>query len=59
MIGPNGSGKTTSLNVISGLYRADGGSVRFDGHELAGRSPYEIAKLGVARTFQNIRLFGG
>ena len=58
LIGPNGSGKTTSLNVISGLYRADGGSVRFDGHELAGRSPYEIAKLGVARTFQNIRLFG-
>jgi ABC-type branched-subunit amino acid transport system ATPase component len=58
LIGPNGSGKTTSLNVISGLYRADGGSVRFDGHELAGCAPYEIAKLGVARTFQNIRLFG-
>ncbi len=58
LIGPNGSGKTTSLNVISGLYRADGGSVRFDGQEIAGRSPYEIAKLGVARTFQNIRLFG-
>ncbi|HMD03284.1 MAG TPA: ABC transporter ATP-binding protein [Candidatus Baltobacteraceae bacterium] len=57
MIGPNGSGKTTSLNVISGLYRADGGSVRFDGRELAGLAPHEIAALGIARTFQNIRLF--
>jgi branched-chain amino acid transport system ATP-binding protein len=58
LIGPNGSGKTTTLNVISALYRADGGSIRFDGGELIGRPSHAIAKLGVARTFQNIRLFG-
>ncbi len=59
LIGPNGSGKTTILNVISGLYRADAGSLRFDGRELRGMAPYAIAAAGVARTFQNIRLFGG
>jgi branched-chain amino acid transport system ATP-binding protein len=58
LIGPNGSGKTTTLNVVSALYRADGGSIRFDGAELIGRPAHAIAKLGVARTFQNIRLFG-
>ncbi|HWT05828.1 MAG TPA: ABC transporter ATP-binding protein, partial [Xanthomonadales bacterium] len=58
LIGPNGSGKTTTLNVISALYRADGGSIRFDGTELIGRPAHAIARLGVARTFQNIRLFG-
>ncbi|MDB5027850.1 MAG: Branched-chain amino acid transport ATP-binding protein LivG, partial [Candidatus Eremiobacteraeota bacterium] len=58
LIGPNGSGKTTTLNVISGLYRADGGSIRFDGEELAGRAAHAIASRGIARTFQNIRLFG-
>nr|MDQ6941295.1 ABC transporter ATP-binding protein [Candidatus Eremiobacteraeota bacterium] len=58
LIGPNGSGKTTTLNVISALYRADGGSIRFDGAELIGRPAHAIARLGVARTFQNIRLFG-
>ena len=58
LIGPNGSGKTTTLNVISALYRSDGGSIRFDGVELLGRPAHAIAKLGVARTFQNIRLFG-
>ncbi len=58
LIGPNGSGKTTTLNVVSGLYRADGGSVRFDGHEIAGAAAHAIARRGVARTFQNIRLFG-
>jgi len=58
LIGPNGSGKTTTLNVVSALYRADGGSIRFDGGELAGRPAHAIARLGVARTFQNIRLFG-
>jgi ABC-type branched-subunit amino acid transport system ATPase component len=57
LIGPNGSGKTTTLNVISGLYHADGGSIRFDGTELAGRAPFQIARAGIARTFQNIRLF--
>ncbi|MDQ6924942.1 MAG: ABC transporter ATP-binding protein, partial [Candidatus Eremiobacteraeota bacterium] len=58
LIGPNGSGKTTTLNVISALYRADGGSIHFDGTELIGRPAHAIARLGVARTFQNIRLFG-
>jgi branched-chain amino acid transport system ATP-binding protein len=58
LIGPNGSGKTTTLNVISALYRSDGGSIRFDGAELSGRPAHAIAKLGIARTFQNIRLFG-
>lgn len=57
LIGPNGSGKTTTLNIISGLYRADGGSIAFDGTELVGRPAHAIARLGVARTFQNIRLF--
>jgi branched-chain amino acid transport system ATP-binding protein len=58
LIGPNGSGKTTTLNVVSGLYRADGGSVRFDGAEIAGAPAHAIARRGIARTFQNIRLFG-
>ena len=58
LIGPNGSGKTSTLNVISGLYRADGGSACFDGKELVRRPAHAIAALGVARTFQNIRLFG-
>ncbi|GAC1584500.1 MAG: ABC transporter ATP-binding protein [Candidatus Elarobacter sp.] len=58
LIGPNGSGKTTTLNVISALYRFDGGSIRFDGSEITHRAAHEIARLGIARTFQNIRLFG-
>jgi branched-chain amino acid transport system ATP-binding protein len=58
LIGPNGSGKTTTLNVISALYRADDGSIRFDGAELVGRPAHAIAQMGIARTFQNIRLFG-
>jgi branched-chain amino acid transport system ATP-binding protein len=58
LIGPNGSGKTTTLNIISGIYRADAGSLLFDGRELRGMAPHAIAAAGVARTFQNIRLFG-
>jgi branched-chain amino acid transport system ATP-binding protein len=58
LIGPNGSGKTTTLNVISGLYRADGGSVGFDGADLVRLPAHRIAARGIARTFQNIRLFG-
>jgi branched-chain amino acid transport system ATP-binding protein len=58
LIGPNGSGKTTTINVISGLYRADGGSIRFEGDELAALPAHTIARRGIARTFQNIRLFG-
>ena len=59
LIGPNGSGKTTTLNVISGFYRADAGSIAFGARELLGMAPHAIARAGVARTFQNIRLFGG
>jgi branched-chain amino acid transport system permease protein len=57
VIGPNGSGKSTLFNVITGLTPADGGMIRFDGKDLLGLPPHEILRLGVARTFQNIRLF--
>jgi branched-chain amino acid transport system ATP-binding protein len=57
LIGPNGAGKTTCFNVITGVYAATAGTVRFDGADLAGRKRYQITKLGIARTFQNIRLF--
>lgn len=57
MIGPNGSGKTTTLNVISGLYRPTQGSVRFKGDEITQTAPHAIAARGITRTFQNIRLF--
>jgi ABC-type branched-subunit amino acid transport system ATPase component len=57
LIGPNGSGKTTVFNLISGVYKADGGNVRFGGRELLGAPPDSIVHLGISRTFQNIRLF--
>jgi len=57
LIGPNGAGKTTTFNVITGNYRADAGSVTFAGRSLVGMKTHRIVKLGVARTFQNIRLF--
>ena len=57
LIGPNGAGKTTLFNVLTGLYRHDEGSFRFEGNELKNATPDRIAKLGIARTFQNIRLF--
>jgi branched-chain amino acid transport system permease protein len=57
VIGPNGSGKTTLFNLITGLIRPDRGTIRLDGREIAGRPPHEIVAGGVARTFQNIRLF--
>ncbi|MFF3646630.1 ABC transporter ATP-binding protein [Streptomyces sp. NPDC002564] len=56
VIGPNGAGKSTCFNVLSGVYRATGGSVRFGGHELTGMRPHRIAGLGVARIFQNLAL---
>jgi branched-chain amino acid transport system ATP-binding protein len=57
LIGPNGAGKTTCFNVITGVYPPTAGSVRFQGTDLAGRKRYQITRMGVARTFQNIRLF--
>ena len=59
VIGPNGAGKTSLLNMISGFYRPDGGSVTFQGQDTTHKRPAEIAALGIARTFQNIALFGG
>jgi len=57
LIGPNGAGKTTLFNVLTGLYRQDEGRITFEGAVLANATPDRIAKLGIARTFQNIRLF--
>jgi branched-chain amino acid transport system ATP-binding protein len=57
IIGPNGSGKTTLLNALSGASHADRGSIRIGGHEIFHLKPHRIARLGLARTFQNIRIF--
>ena len=59
LIGPNGAGKTTVFNMLTGVYRPTDGGIRLDGQNLIGKKPHEICKLGVARTFQNIRLFSG
>ena len=58
LIGPNGAGKTTVFNVLTGVYRASLGSVRFNEQNILGKRPHQILALGIARTFQNIRLFG-
>ena len=58
LIGPNGAGKTTCFNVMTGVYQPTSGAVRFRGEPLGRRKRFEITKLGIARTFQNIRLFG-
>lgn len=57
MIGINGAGKTTAMNCINGLYRSDGGKVHFNERDITHRTPHEIAKLGVGRTFQVPRIF--
>jgi branched-chain amino acid transport system ATP-binding protein len=58
LIGPNGAGKTTFFNVITGLYQPDSGSFELDGLPFSPTAPHDVAKAGIARTFQNIRLFG-
>ena len=57
LIGPNGAGKTTVFNMLTGVYRPTDGGIRLNGENLIGKKPYEINRMGVARTFQNIRLF--
>lgn len=57
VIGPNGAGKTTVFNLVTGVYRPTQGSIIFQGQNLIGRQPHEIISMGIARTFQNVRLF--
>jgi branched-chain amino acid transport system ATP-binding protein len=57
LIGPNGAGKSTVLNLITGLYKLDEGDIRFNDQSLVGREIHQITRLGIARTFQNLRLF--
>ncbi len=57
LIGPNGSGKTTFFNILTGVYAADSGSIIFQGKNLTNQKPQEIMRKGIARTFQNLRLY--
>lgn len=57
LIGPNGAGKTTIFNLLTGVYRPTDGTIKIDGKEIVGKAPSEICQAGIARTFQNIRLF--
>ena len=59
LIGPDGAGKTTLLNIISGVLASTGGSIELDGQPLTGRKSHEVSRLGIARTFQQLTLFGG
>jgi len=59
IIGPNGAGKTTIFNMLTGIYVPTSGSIKLEGHSLLGLRPYQFAQAGIARTFQNIRLFSG
>ena len=58
LIGPNGAGKTTAFNLLTGVYRTQAGSVTLDGRRIDSLRPHEIARAGLSRTFQNVRLFG-
>jgi branched-chain amino acid transport system ATP-binding protein len=58
LIGPNGAGKTTVFNLITGVYKPTAGEIKYKGQSIVGMKKYEVTKLGIARTFQNIRLFG-
>lgn len=58
LIGPNGAGKTTVFNVVTGVYPLTSGAIRFQGIDLAGKKRHQVTKMGIARTFQNVRLFG-
>jgi len=59
LIGPNGAGKTTVFNLLTGVYRAEAGKMLLERQSLLGKQPHQVAAAGIARTFQNIRLFGG
>ena len=59
LIGPNGAGKTTLFNCVTGMYRPTGGRVSFDGADITGEAAHEVSRHGIARTFQNLALFGG
>ncbi len=58
LIGPNGSGKTTTFNLVTGIYKPTEGKIFLDGHDITGWKPYKIVHKGIARTFQNLRIFG-